>query len=106
MFILFSPICCGRSAASTSVYAARGQADSSAYFVTFDADKRIESIVYYMPVGADSQQVKVPGADGLMLPATLYRPRGCGTSRNPAIVLLHGWLYSWREALCTRSIWP
>ena len=46
--------------------------DSSMYYVTFDADKRIESVVYYMPAGADSQQVKVPGTDGLMLPATLY----------------------------------
>jgi dienelactone hydrolase len=77
----------------------RPSKESSAYLVTFDADKRIESVAYYIPVGADSQQVKVPGADGLLLPATLYRPRGCGTSREPAIVLLHGWLYSWGEAL-------
>jgi dienelactone hydrolase len=67
-------------------------ADSSMYYVTFDADKRIESIVYYLLAGAASQQVKVPGADGLMLPATLYSPRGCSAERKPAIVLLHGWL--------------
>jgi dipeptidyl aminopeptidase/acylaminoacyl peptidase len=67
-------------------------ADSSIYFVTFDADKRIESIVYYLLAGAASQQVKVPGIDGLMLPATLYSPRGCNAGRKPAIVLLHGWL--------------
>ncbi len=72
-------------------------ADSSGYYITFDADKKIESIVYYLMAGADSQRVKVPGADGLMLPATIYRPRGCGTSREPAIVLLHGWLVSWRD---------
>lgn len=71
--------------------------DSSMYLVTLDAEKRVESVVFYMPAGADSRQVKVPGADGLMLPATLYRPRGCGTSREPAIVLLHGWLISWRD---------
>ena len=64
--------------------------DSSVYDVSFDADKRIESVLYIIPVGADSQRIRVPGADGLMLPATLYRPRGCGTSREPAIVLLHG----------------
>jgi dienelactone hydrolase len=67
-------------------------ADSSMYYVTFDADKRIESIVYYLPAGAASRQVKVPGTDGLMLPATLYSPRGCSAERKPAIVLLHGWL--------------
>ena len=52
-----------------------------------------------MFAGADSQRVRVPGADGLMLPATLYRPRGCGTQHEPAIVLLHGWLPTWRGAL-------
>jgi len=67
-------------------------ADSSMYYVTFDADKRIESIVYYLPVGAASQQVRVPDTDGLMLPATLYSPQGCSAERKPAIVLLHGWL--------------
>src|ERR1700676_5444567 len=67
--------------------------ESSAYIVTFDADRRIESVGYYIPVGADSQRVKVPGADGLLLPATLYRPGGCGTDRKPALVLLHGWLH-------------
>jgi dienelactone hydrolase len=71
--------------------------DSSVYLVSFDADKKIESVVYILSAGADSQRVRVPGADGLMLPATLYRPRGCGTSREPAIVLLHGWLISWRD---------
>ena len=74
-------------------------ADSSMYYVTFDADKRIESIVYYLVAGAASQQVKVPGIDGLMLPATLYSPRGCSAERKPAIVLLHGWNPTWREAL-------
>jgi dienelactone hydrolase len=73
--------------------------DWSAYFVTLDTDRKARSVVYYMFAGADSQRVRVPGADGLMLPATLYRPRGCGTSREPAIVLLHGWLPSWRGAL-------
>jgi len=72
-------------------------ADSSIYFVTFDADKRIESIVYYLLAGAASKQVRVPGTDGLMLPATLYSPRGCSAERKPAIVLLHGWLISWRD---------
>ena len=67
-------------------------ADSSMYYVTFDADKRIESIAYYLPVGAASQQVRVPDTDGLMLPATLYSPRGCSAEHKPAIVLLHGWL--------------
>ena len=67
-------------------------ADSSMYYVTFDADKRIESIAYYLPVGAASQQVRVPDTDGLMLPATLYSPQGCSAERKPAIVLLHGWL--------------
>lgn len=67
-------------------------ADSSMYYVTFDADKRIESIVYYLLAGAASQQVRLPGTDGLMLPATLYSPRGCSAERKPAIVLLHGWL--------------
>jgi dienelactone hydrolase len=67
-------------------------ADSSMYFVTFDADKRIESIVYSLAAGAASQQVRVPGTDALMLPATLYSPRGCNAERKPAIVLLHGWL--------------
>jgi dienelactone hydrolase len=67
-------------------------ADSSMYYVTFDADKRIESIAYYLPAGAASQQVRVPETDGLMLPATLYSPRGCSAERKPAIVLLHGWL--------------
>jgi dienelactone hydrolase len=66
--------------------------DWSAYIVILDADRKVRSVVYYMFAGADSQRVRVPGADGLMLPATLYRPRGCGTSREPAIVLLHGWL--------------
>ena len=67
-------------------------ADSSMYYVTFDADKRIDSVAHYLPAGAASQQVKVPGIDGLMLPATLYSPRGCSAQRKPAIVLLHGWL--------------
>jgi dienelactone hydrolase len=67
-------------------------ADSSMYYVTFDADKRIDSVAHYLPAGAASQQVKVPGIDGLMLPATLYSPRGCSAERKPAIVLLHGWL--------------
>jgi dienelactone hydrolase len=73
--------------------------DRSAYIVTFDADMKARSVVYYMFGGADSQQVRVPGADGLMLPATLYRPRGCGTAHEPAIVLLHGWLPTLRGAL-------
>ena len=73
--------------------------DWSSYVVTFDEDRKAQSVLYYMFAGADSQRVGVPGADGLMLPATLYRPRGCGTSREPAIVLLHGWLPSWRGAL-------
>ncbi len=72
--------------------ASRPSEESSAYYVTLDADKRIESIMYYMLAGAASQQVKVPGADGLLLPATLYQPRGCSTERKPGIVLLHGWL--------------
>lgn len=67
-------------------------ANTSMYYVTFDADKRIESIAYYLLAGAASEQVKVPGIDGLMLPATLYSPRGCSAERKPAIVLLHGWL--------------
>jgi dienelactone hydrolase len=67
-------------------------ADSSMYFVTFDADKRVESIVYIVIAGAASRQVKVAVTDGLMLPATLYSPRGCRAERKPAIVLLHGWL--------------
>lgn len=67
-------------------------ADSSMYYVTFDGDKRIESIVYYPLARAASQQVKVPGIDGLMLPATLYSPQGCSAERKPTIVLLHGWL--------------
>jgi dipeptidyl aminopeptidase/acylaminoacyl peptidase len=66
--------------------------DSSMYDVTFDADRRVESVAYYIPAGADSRQVKVPGTDGLLLPATLYQPRGCSTERKPGIVLLHGWL--------------
>ncbi len=66
--------------------------DWSAYIVALDADRKVRSVVYDMFADADSQRVRVPGADGLMLPATLYRPRGCGTSREPAIVLLHGWL--------------
>jgi dienelactone hydrolase len=73
--------------------------DWSAYLVTFDADMKARSVVYYMFAGADSQRVRVPGADGLMLPATLYRPRGCGTEHEPAIVLLHGWLPTLRGAL-------
>lgn len=66
--------------------------DSSAYLVTFDADRRVESVAYYIPAGAATQQVEVPGADGLPLPATLYSPRGCSTERKPGLVLLHGWL--------------
>ena len=73
--------------------------DWSAYIVILDADMKARSVVYYMFEGADSQRVRVPGVDGLMLPATLYRPRGCGTSREPAIVLLHGWLPTLRGAL-------
>jgi len=74
--------------------------DRSAYIVIFDADMKARSVVYYMFAGPDSQRVRVPGADGLMLPATLYRPRGCGgTQHEPAIVLLHGWNPTWREAL-------
>ena len=73
--------------------------DWSAYIVILDADMKARSVVHYMFAGPDSQEVSVPGADGLMLPATLYRPRGCATSREPAIVLLHGWLPSWRGAL-------
>ena len=73
--------------------------DWSAYFVTLDADMKVRSVVYWMFADADWQRVKVPGADGLMLPATLFRPRGCGTSREPAIVLLHGWIPTWHEAL-------
>jgi dipeptidyl aminopeptidase/acylaminoacyl peptidase len=67
-------------------------ADSSFYYVTFDADRRVESVAHYMLAGADSREVKVPGADGLLLPATLYQPRGCSTERKQGIVLLHGWL--------------
>jgi dienelactone hydrolase len=66
--------------------------NSSLYYVTFDADRRVESVMHYMLAGAASQQVKVPGAEGLMLPANLYSPRGCSTERKPALVLLHGWL--------------
>jgi dipeptidyl aminopeptidase/acylaminoacyl peptidase len=66
--------------------------DSSTYFVTLDADERIESVMFWIEEGAASQHVKVPGADGLLLPATLYSPRGCTTERKPGIVLLHGWL--------------
>ncbi len=71
--------------------------DWSAYLVTLDADMKVRSVLYYMFADPGSQRVRVPGADGLMLPATLYRPRGCGTSREPAIVLLHGWLVSRRD---------
>jgi dienelactone hydrolase len=71
--------------------------DWSAYLVTFDADMKARSVVYYMFADPDSQRVRVPGADGLMLPATLYRPRRCSTSREPAIVLLHGWIPGWRD---------
>jgi dienelactone hydrolase len=73
--------------------------NSSMYYVTLDGTGKVESVVFWIAIGPDSREVKVPGADGLMLPATLYRPRGCGTSREPAIVLLHGWLPSWRGAL-------
>jgi len=66
--------------------------DSSTYFVTLDADRRVESRVFWIEKGAASQEVKVPGADGLPLPAILYSPRGCSTERKPGIVLLHGWL--------------
>ena len=66
--------------------------NSSSYILTLDADKRVESVLFGMPEGAATQQVKVPGADGLLLPATLYSPRGCSTERKPSIVLLHGWL--------------
>jgi dipeptidyl aminopeptidase/acylaminoacyl peptidase len=62
------------------------------YYVTFDGDRRVESVVFYMLAGADSREVKVPGADGLLFPATIYQPRGCSTERKPGIVLLHGWL--------------
>ena len=71
--------------------------DWSSYLVTFDSDMKVLSVMYDMFAGADSQRVSVPGADGLMLPATFYRPRGCATSREPAIVLLHGWLVTWRD---------
>ncbi len=73
--------------------------DWSAYLVTLDADMKARSVVYWMFAGPNSQRVRVPGADGLMLPATLYRPRECGTSPEPAIVLLHGWILSWHDAL-------
>jgi dipeptidyl aminopeptidase/acylaminoacyl peptidase len=66
--------------------------DSSTYIVTLDADRRVESVMPWVEVVAASEEVKVPGADGLLLPATLYRPRGCGTGRKPALVVLHGWL--------------
>jgi dienelactone hydrolase len=66
--------------------------DSSTYFVTLDADRRIESVIFWIEGGAASQKVTVPGADGLPLPATLYSPRGCSTERKPGLVLLHGWL--------------
>jgi dienelactone hydrolase len=71
--------------------------DWSSYLVTFDSDMKVLSVVYDMFAAPDSQRVTVPGADGLMLPATLYRPRGCARSREPAIVLLHGWLVTWRD---------
>jgi dienelactone hydrolase len=74
------------------VCGSRPSEESSMYLVTFDAAKRVESVVFYMLAGAVSQHVKVPGADGLMLPATLYSPRACSAERKPAIVLLHGWL--------------
>ena len=54
---------------------------SAMYYITLDPDGRIQSIVYYIVAGADSQRVSVPGTDGLMLPATLYRPRGCEIGR-------------------------
>ena len=66
--------------------------DSSTYLVTLDADRKVESVVFWIEKGAASQEVKVPGADGLPLPATLYSPRGCSTERKPGLVLLHGWL--------------
>jgi dienelactone hydrolase len=67
------------------------------YIVTFDSDMKALSVVHEMSAPPDSQRVRVPGADGLMLPATLYRPRGCGTTPKPAIVLLHGWISTWRD---------
>ncbi len=67
--------------------------DSSTYLVTLDADRRVESVMPWVEVVAASQEVKVPGADGLLFPATLYRLKGCsGTGRKPALVVLHGWL--------------
>jgi dipeptidyl aminopeptidase/acylaminoacyl peptidase len=74
------------------VCTARPVENSSSYTLTFDADKRVESVVFRMQEAAASQQVKVPAADGLPLPATLYSPQGCTNERKPGIVLLHGWL--------------
>jgi dienelactone hydrolase len=66
--------------------------DSTMYYITFDPDEKVQSILYYIVAGADSQRVKLPGADGLLFPATLYSPRGCGTARKAGLIFLHGWL--------------
>ena len=36
--------------------------NSSLYYITFDADRRVESVIHYMLADAASQQVKVPSA--------------------------------------------
>ncbi len=96
-------------------------ADSSGYYITFDADKKIESIVYYLMAGADSQRVKVPGADGLMLPAASIIGRvdaarhvsrqsfssTAGSSVGATWRTIHpGWYpFSSAESRSTREIW-
>jgi dipeptidyl aminopeptidase/acylaminoacyl peptidase len=63
---------------------------SASYDVAYGLDKKIESVVFYKISGTDSQHVNVPGYDGLMLPAMLYRPRECPAIRLPALIVLHG----------------
>ena len=66
--------------------------DPPTYYVTFDSDMRVQSVLFWMPGGAASQKVSVPAAGGLKLPGTLYRSRVCSTGRKPGLVVLHGWL--------------
>jgi len=76
---------------SVSACISRIEDDSSVYFVTYGSDDRIASVAYLRVDGTDSEEVKVPGSDGLILPAMLYRPHACSSARMPALVLLHGW---------------
>ena len=62
------------------------------YVLTFDPNDNVLSVVFAQRDAVEKSEVTLTAPDGVELPATIYRPKGCDSVRMPGLVMLHGWL--------------